>query len=112
MLVASRHHCPPSVYGPKSAPKAMACSGVGLRAEAPRTTMTTKTNTLMAISERGTGNESAERRPGDGGSGARMVGPRCSSHAGQFRVEGEAAKLRSNSLPHVAQRSKGMRGEG
>src|ERR1700730_16314143 len=107
MLVSMRHHSPLSVRGPKSAPNAMACCGVGSKADTPLRTMTANTNTFRAMSERVTGTEFGKKPAGGGG--APMASARCWSHAGQWREEGETEKLRLNSLPQVAQRWRDMR---
>src|SRR6202035_582983 len=106
MLVTRRHHCPLSVSGPKSAPNAMACCGVGLKAETPLSTMMANTSTLAAMRTMVTGNEGGESVPGGGE--VRMVCASCWSQVGQLRDEDESPKLRSNSLPHVAHRWRDM----
>src|ERR1700694_4390357 len=100
MLVTRRHHWPLSVSGPKSAPNAMACCGVGLKAETPRSTMMANTSTLAAMRAMVTGNEGGESAPEAGE--ARMVCAGCWLQAGELKDEDESPKSRSNSLPHVA----------
>jgi len=66
------------------------------------------TSTLAAMRAMVTGNEGGESVPAGGGSEARMVCASCWSQVGQLRDEDESPKLRSNSLPHVAQRWRDM----
>src|ERR1700674_4790688 len=99
MLVNRRHHCALSVTGPKSEPKAMACSGVGSMADTPRRTMMAKTKTLAAIRMMVTGKGGCENVSACGGSEALMVCACWWSQAGQLRDGEEPPKGRSNSLP-------------
>ena len=64
------------------------------------------TKTLAAMRAMVTGNEGGESVLGGGE--VRIVCACCRSQAGQLRDEDEPPKLRSNSLPHVAQRWRGM----
>ena len=68
------------------------------------------TNTLAAMRVTVTGNEAGESVSASGGSEARVDCASCSTQAGQLRDEDESPKSRSNSLPQVAQRWRGMRG--
>src|ERR1700686_443417 len=111
MLVKRRHHYPLSVSGPKSAPKAIACWGVGSMADTPRRTMMAKTKTLAAIRMMVTGKGGCENVSACGGSEALMVCACWWSQAGQLRDGEESPKWRSNSLPQVAQRWRDMRGK-
>src|ERR1700694_1068103 len=106
MLVTRRNHWALSASGAKSAPNAMACCGLGLKAETPRSTMTANTSTLAAMSAMVTGNEGGDSVPGGGE--VRIACSCCRLQAGQLRVEDESPKLRSNSLPQVAQRCRDM----
>src|SRR5882724_4956328 len=105
MLLRRRHHWPLSVSGPKSAPKEMACCGVGSKAETPRSTMMANTKTLAAMRATVMGNEAGESASGSGGSKARVDCASCWTQAGQLREEDESPKSRSNAFPQVAQRS-------
>src|SRR5260370_35201769 len=96
MLVTRRHHCPLSVSGPKSAPNAMACCGVGSNAETPRSTMMANTSTLAAMRAMVTGNEGGESVPGGGE--VRTVCASCGWQGGELRGEDEYAELGSESL--------------
>src|SRR5260370_35569189 len=98
MLVTRRHHWPPSVYGPKSAPNAMACCGVGLVAETPRSTMTTNTSTLAAIRAMVTGNAAGERASGPEGDEARTGLAGWLTPAGQLKKQFGSSGCGSNSL--------------
>src|SRR6266849_5763730 len=112
MLVRSRHHSPPSVSGPKSAPKAIAYCGVGAIAETPRSTMTANTKTLAAMRAMVMGKEGCESVWGGGGSEVRMVCACWRSQAGQLRDGEESPRLLSNTWPQAAQRWRDMRRNG
>src|SRR5260370_39007733 len=108
MLVTRRHHCPLSVSGPKSAPNAMACWGVGSKAETPRSTMMANTSTLAAMRAMVTGNEGGESVPAGGGSEAGMGFGGGWSQIGQLRGEDELRKWRLNFMRPWAQSLRAM----
>src|SRR2546426_6415300 len=88
MLLRRRHHWPLSVSGPKSAPKEMACCGVGLKAETPRSTMMANTKTLAAMSATVTGKEAGESVSAGGGSEAGEDCANCWMQAGGIEGKG------------------------
>jgi len=82
MLVTRPPHWPLSVSGPKSAPKEMACCGVGLKAENPRSTMMANTKTLAAMRATVTGKEAGESVSAGEGSEAGVDCANCWTQAG------------------------------